>query len=151
LSEFEAIAELSSGLNEQVKRNARRFAENFMFQVPDEETKVERSISTFNPFAVTERGAVQAANVPNSERAIEMGIFVVRAFIELRERHASTHGRICRADAPGVITLLATTEVLWEFDAPSRDIGKQKAPGLASRRLFHFAVTARCAVSIRPN
>jgi hypothetical protein len=46
----------------------------------------------FLPFAFTEHGAIQAANVLNSPKAIEMGIFVVRAFLRLREMLASNTG-----------------------------------------------------------
>jgi hypothetical protein len=41
------------------------------------------------PYAFTEHGAIQAANVLSSTRAVEMGIFVVRAFVKLREMLAS--------------------------------------------------------------
>ncbi len=41
------------------------------------------------PYAFTEHGAIQAANVLNSPRAVEMGIYVVRAFVQLREMLAS--------------------------------------------------------------
>jgi hypothetical protein len=87
-------------LNEQVKRNARRFPEDFMFRLTrDETTAMWRSrsqIATLNrgqnikhlPLAFTEHGAVQAANVLNSETAIEMGVQVVRAFNLLRRMFA---------------------------------------------------------------
>jgi hypothetical protein len=87
-------------LNEQVKRNSERFPEDFMFQLTAEETERSRSqIATLNggrgqnikylPFAFTEHGAIQAANVLSSPRAVEMGIYVVRAFVKLREVLAS--------------------------------------------------------------
>ncbi|MGE0113543.1 MAG: ORF6N domain-containing protein [Steroidobacteraceae bacterium] len=84
-------------LNEAVKRNAARFPEDFMFQLTAAETENLRSqfaISSWGgrrylPFAFTEHGAIQAANVLNSVRAIEMGIYVVRAFVQLRELLAS--------------------------------------------------------------
>ena len=85
---------------EQVKRNRDRFPEDFVFQLTAEE--VERSRSQFatlnsgrgqnikyRPFAFTEHGAVQVANVLNSPRAIAMGVYVVRAFVQLRELLAS--------------------------------------------------------------
>jgi hypothetical protein len=87
-------------LNEQVKRNARRFPEDFMFRLTAAEaTELLRSrsqIATLKrgqnikhlPFAFTEHGAVQAANVLNSETAIEMGVQVVRAFNHLRRLFA---------------------------------------------------------------
>jgi len=83
-------------LNEQVKRNRERFPDDFMFQLTTAEAESSRSqIATLNaargrnikyrPYAFTEHGAIQAANILNSARAIAMGVFVVRAFIQLRE------------------------------------------------------------------
>ena len=87
-------------LNEQIKRNRDRFPEDFMFQLTAEEA--ERSRSQFatlkggrgqnikyRPYAFTEHGAIQAVNVLNSPRAIAMGVYVVRAFVQLRELLAS--------------------------------------------------------------
>jgi hypothetical protein len=81
-------------LNERVKRNAERFPPDFMFQLTDEEITILRSqFATskpgrggrrYNPFAFTEHGAIMAASVLNTPRAIEMSIFVVRAFVKLR-------------------------------------------------------------------
>ena len=83
-------------LNEQVKRNARRFPPDFVFQLTREEHGVLRSqFATlkpgsgrhrkFLPHAYTENGAVMAANVLNSTPAVRMSVFVVRAFIQMRE------------------------------------------------------------------
>lgn len=83
-------------LNEQVKRNLNRFPEDFMFRLTRAEVEsLNRSqIATgsqkhrdprFPPFAFTEHGAIQAANVLNSPSAVEMGLYVVRAFVQLRE------------------------------------------------------------------
>ena len=86
-------------LNEQVKRNAERFPPDFMFRLRPAETKILRSqIATssaghggrrYLPFAFTEHGAIMAASVLNSPRAIEMSVFVVRAFVRLREMLAT--------------------------------------------------------------
>jgi hypothetical protein len=87
-------------LNEQVKRNRSRFPDDFMFRLTRAETEaVNRSqIATgsqkhrdprFPPFAFSEHGAIQAANVLHSARAEDMGIYVVRAFVQLRELLAS--------------------------------------------------------------
>jgi hypothetical protein len=87
-------------LNEQVKRNADRFPEDFVFQLTPEEAKRSRSqfatLKTgrgqnikYRPYAFTEHGAIQAANVLNSPRAIAMGVYVVRAFVRLRDLLAS--------------------------------------------------------------
>jgi len=86
-------------LNQQVKRNAERFPEDFMFRLTSAENIVLRSqIATSNggrggrrylPFVFTEHGAIMAAAVLNSPRAVEMSIFVVRAFVRLNEMLAS--------------------------------------------------------------
>jgi len=93
-------------LNEQVKRNQNRFPEDFMFRLTRAEVEaLNRSqIATgsqkhrdprFPPFAFTEHGAIQAANVLNSLRAAEMGVHVVRAFVRMREVLA-THKELAR-------------------------------------------------------
>jgi hypothetical protein len=81
-------------LNQQVKRNRDRFPEDFMFQLTTEE-KAEvvancdhlsrLKFSPALPYAFTEHGAIMAASVLNTPRAIETSIFVVRAFVKLRE------------------------------------------------------------------
>ncbi len=81
-------------LNEQVKRNSRRFPEDFVFQLTAEEkAKVVADCDHLRnlrfakslPYAFTEYGAIQAANVLNSDAAVEMGVHVVRAFVRLRQ------------------------------------------------------------------
>ena len=82
--------------NEQVKRNLARFPADFMFQLSTEEAGALRSqFATLNvgrgqhrkylPYAFTEHGAIMAASILNSPRAVEMSIYVVRAFVQLRE------------------------------------------------------------------
>jgi hypothetical protein len=71
-----------------------------MFQLDPEEAERSRSQSVilnvgrgqnikYLPYAFTEHGAIQAANILNSPRAVEMGVYVVRAFVKLREVLAS--------------------------------------------------------------
>lgn len=84
-------------LNEQVKRNRARFPDDFMFQLsPEEAGAVLRSRSQnatlkrgrnlkYLPYAFTENGAVMSANVLNSPQAVRMSVFVVRAFVKMRE------------------------------------------------------------------
>lgn len=82
-------------LNQQIKRNKHRFPADFVFTVTKAEHQGLRSqIVTSNigrggrrylPNAFTEHGAIMAASVLNSKRAIEMSIFVVRAFVRMRE------------------------------------------------------------------
>ena len=81
-------------LNEQVKRNKDRFPNDFMFQLsPDEKAEVVANCdhlenlkySTALPYAFTEHGAIMAAGVLNTSRAIEISVFIVRAFVKVRQ------------------------------------------------------------------
>jgi hypothetical protein len=82
-------------LNQQVKRNRDRFPADFLFPLTKAENESLRSqIVTSNvgrggrrylPHAFTEHGAIMAATVLNSKRAIAMSIFVVRAFAQMRQ------------------------------------------------------------------
>jgi len=81
-------------LNEQVKRNLKRFPEDFMFQLTEEEKEEVVAFcdhlkglkySSFLPYVFTEYGAVMLASVLNSERAIEVNIQIVRIFTQMRE------------------------------------------------------------------
>lgn len=83
----------TKALNQAIKRNAERFPQDFMFQLTaDEKQEVVTNcdhlrnlkFSRSLPYAFTEHGAIQAANVLNSAQAIELGIYVVRAFVHLR-------------------------------------------------------------------
>jgi len=91
-------------LNQQVKRNAERFPKDFVFQL----SRAERDEVVANcdhlrrlkfsptmPFAFTEHGALMAASVLNTPRAVEVSLYVVRAFVELREALA-THKELAR-------------------------------------------------------
>lgn len=86
-------------LNEQVKRNAERFPHDFMFQLsPGEDKNLRSQFATSRsshggrrhlPYAFTEHGAIMAATVLSTKRAIEMSVFVVRAFVRLRDMLAT--------------------------------------------------------------
>ena len=91
-------------LNQAVKRNAARFPPDFMFRLSEAEKQEvvtncdhlrKLKFSKSLPFAFTEYGAVALANVLASEQAVEMGIFVVRAFVRLREL-AATHADLAK-------------------------------------------------------
>ena len=83
-------------LNQAIKRNADRFPPDFVFQLTlDEAQAVHRLRSQtvilkrghhikYRPYAFTEYGAIMAANVLRSPRAIQMSVFVVRAFLKMR-------------------------------------------------------------------
>lgn len=80
-------------LNEQVRRNTERFPEDFVFQVtPAEFANLKSQFATSSwggrrklPLAFTEHGAIMAAMVLNSPRATEVSVYVVRAFVQLRD------------------------------------------------------------------
>jgi phage regulator Rha-like protein len=100
--------------NQAIKRNAARFPKDFAFQLTMEEyavlrsqivtssgsatgesernwsqivtsSKATRRGKAYRPWAFTEHGAVMAANVLRSERAVAMSVYVVRAFVQMRE------------------------------------------------------------------
>ena len=82
--------------NEAVKRNRERFPADFLFQLTAEEFKSLTSQIAilkkgrgqhrkFLPYAFTENGAIMAANVLNSPEAVRMSVFVVRAFVKMRD------------------------------------------------------------------
>ncbi|MEO8007737.1 MAG: ORF6N domain-containing protein [Betaproteobacteria bacterium] len=94
-------------LNEQVKRNSARFPEDFVFRLTTEEKAqvvancdhlTRLRFSPALPYAFTEHGAIQAANVLNSARAVEMSVHVVRAFVRLRELIASNKELAAKLD-----------------------------------------------------
>ena len=97
--------------NEAIKRNRHRFPPDFMFQLTREEfdslrsqiamskpenssqiamSKTGRGGRRTLPFAFTEHGALQAANVLRSKRAVQMSLFVIRAFVKMRETPLGT-------------------------------------------------------------
>ena len=93
-------------LNEQVRRNAKRFPNDFVFRLTSDEVDSLRSQNaTLNagrgkhrkylPYAFTEHGAIMAANVLSSRRAVEMSIHVIRAFVTLR-RESGRYAELAR-------------------------------------------------------
>jgi hypothetical protein len=97
----------TKALNQAVKRNPARFPDDFMFQLTAEEKQEvvtncdhldKLKFSKALPFAFTEHGAIQAANVLNSTQAAEVGVYVVRAFVRLRELLASSKELAQRLD-----------------------------------------------------
>ena len=100
----EAYAVTTKALNQAVKRNAERFPADFRFRL----TAAERDEVVTNcdhlarlrfsptlPWAFTEHGALMAASVLSSPRAVEMSVFVVRAFVRLRGL-ARTHAELAK-------------------------------------------------------
>jgi ORF6N domain len=132
-------------LNQQVKRNAKRFPLAFRFQLSAHELKILRSQnvisseghggSRYLPYVFTEHGAIMAATVLNSERAIEMSVFVVLAFVRMR-RAIARHRHI--------LTKLAQLERLETHDADIQDlmdaIRELMSPEEPNRRRIGFEV-----------
>ena len=130
-------------LNEQVKRNVERFPDDFVLQLTAEEASRLRSqIATSNPsrggrrylpYAFTEYGAIMAASVLNSERAVEMSIFVVRAFVRMREALAANQeilakldeleSRVENHDANIQVLIETIRELMEPLPATGRQIG----------------------------
>ena len=124
--------------NEQVRRNRERFPRDFMFTLLNQEVAILRSqFATsswggrrYAPMAFTEHGAVMAATILNSPAAIEALVYVVRAFVQMREavkanteiarrldqleRKVGTHDRAI------LETLAALRELTQPAEAPKR-------------------------------
>jgi len=96
-------------LNEQVRRNIRRFPADFMFQLsPDEATALRSQNATLEagrgkyrkylPFVFTEQGVAMLSSVLKSERAVRVNIEIMRAFVRLRELIATNRDLARRLD-----------------------------------------------------
>jgi hypothetical protein len=126
-------------LNEQVRRNARRFPKDFCFQLSAaEKTEVvancdhlrQLRFSPSLPYAFTEHGAIMAATVLNTPRAVDMSLHVVRAFVRLREMIAS-HKDLAkrldemegRYDQQFKIVFDAIRQLMNPAEKPKRKIG----------------------------
>lgn len=102
-----AYGVLTKALNQAVKRNRGRFPADFVFRLSTAEAKKARRSRSqsvtlkrgqnvkYLPWAFTEHGALMAASVLNSPRAVEMSVFVIRAFIRLRA-YARGHAEIAK-------------------------------------------------------
>lgn len=97
-------------LVQAVKRNLDRFPEDFMFRLGNQELAALRSQSVISnrvgrggrrsaPYAFSEHGALMAATVLNSRRAVEMSLYVVRAFVRMREVLATHRDLVKKLEA----------------------------------------------------
>jgi ORF6N domain len=138
-------------LNEQVKRNPQRFPPDFLFTLTPAEYQDLKSWNAtsssthggrrYLPNAFTEHGAIMAASVLNSRRAVEMSIFVVRAFVQMREALLVNQK---------VVAKLSELESRWdEHDAEIQDlveaIRELMAPPPANHRRIGFEAPADSA------
>ena len=140
-------------LNEQFRRNRKRFPRDFAFQLSakefgrvakDSDDRVLRDASgnwsqtatssrkhrgmTYRPWAFTEHGALQVANILRSDRAIAMSVYVIRAFVELRERVASNAAILKR--------LAEVDKTLMLHDSALHDIYRKLLPLLTPPNRF---------------
>ena len=100
-AELAALYDVTTkALNQAVKRNVERFPKDFLMRLTRDELGVlnqSQSVTgsqrhrdpRFPPFAFTEHGAIMAASILSSPRAVEMSVYVVRAFVQLRALLAS--------------------------------------------------------------
>jgi hypothetical protein len=117
-------------LVQAVKRNAERFPEDFLFQLAPEEAAALRSQIVISksgrggrrylPHAFTEHGALMAATVLNSPRAVAMSLYVIRAFVKMREDLA--------ANAAILKRLAEIDKTLLLHDGTLRDIYQKLRP-----------------------
>jgi len=126
--------------NEQVRRNATRFPQDFMLRLTQQEWDSLRSqfatLETgrgrhrkYLPLAFTEHGAIMAAAILNSPRATEVSVYVVRAFIRMRDlvmshselaRRLAVHARKLAAHDHAIASLVDTIRQLMAAPAPPR-------------------------------
>jgi phage regulator Rha-like protein len=138
LAEMYAVA--TKVLLQAVKRNLSRFPGDFMFQLNYQEvaalrsqivtSKAGRGGRRYPPYAFTEQGVAMLSSVLNSERAIEVNIQIMRAFVKLRELMA-THKDLARKlddmekkyDAQFKVVFDAIRELMTPTEKPKRKIG----------------------------
>jgi len=142
-------------LNEQVKRNRERFPEDFMFEITRSELTVLRSqIATSKsqsiviqevkiskqggrrslPLAFTEHGALMVATVLNSPEAVAMSVYVVRAFVSMRElmvSNASILQRLSEVEK----TLLQHDSTLYDLYLKLLPLLEPESPDTSRRRI----------------
>jgi hypothetical protein len=143
-------------LNQQVTRNLDRFPGDFMFRLNRKEvTGLRLHFATSNgargglrylPYAFTEHGAIMAASVLNTPRAVEMSVFVVRAFVRLRA-FLATHKELAeklaeleRKLASHDEQIVAIIDAIKRLMAPP---GRHDAPALPDKRRIGFSAEDR--------
>ena len=138
-------------LNEAVKRNLRRFPEEFMFQLTEEEGEVLRSqIATSNkgrggrrysPYVFTEYGVVMLSSVLHSERAIQTNILIVRAFIRMRElitSHKDVAARVEKLERSHDRTASVIEVIVEDIEHLAQEVKEMKALPPVTKRKIGF-------------
>lgn len=119
-------------LNEAVKRNLKRFPQEFMFKLTDNEWKILRSqIATFNkdkrkykPYAFTEHGILMLSSVLNSDKAIEINIQIMKIFVSMRQQVLSLKGNKLQITELRKLLLLHIENSENKFSEYDKTIGK---------------------------
>lgn len=134
-------------LNEQVRRNRKRFPSDFMFQLTLKEKREVVAIcdhlkklkfTASLPYAFTEHGAIMLASVLNSPVAVQVSVQIVRAFAKLREAIVSQRSLVRRLDQ---LAEKYDAEFKLVFDA----IRQLMAPPEPKKRGIGFLVNERAA------
>jgi hypothetical protein len=125
-------------LNQAVKRNITRFPKDFMFQLTTEEAESLRSQFVtskkkgrggvrYAPFCFTEQGIAMLSSVLNSERAVQVNIYIIRVFTRLREllaSHKELRDKVEEHDKQLKVVFEAIRKLLTPpEDPPKRRIG----------------------------
>lgn len=125
----------TKAFNQAVKRNLARFPEDFIFRLSKREAdavQISRSQTVtlkrgqnvkYLPYAFTEHGALQVANILNSARAVQMSVFVIRAFVKMRDELAANSAMAKR--------LAQIDNTLFLHDSALRDLYQMIRPLLA--------------------
>ncbi len=126
----------TKAFNQAVKRNQNRFPKDFMFQLtPKEKEEVVTNCDHLKslgfspnlPFAFTEHGALMAANLLKGQRAVRLSVYVIRAFIRLRDvfnLNQILQGRLAEIE-----------RILLDHDAALRDLYEKIKPLLAPPKM----------------
>ena len=138
----------TSRLNQQVRRNGKRFPADFVFQTTNQELAnlmLQFATSSWggtrkSPLAFTEHGAIMAAMVLNSPRAVEMSVYVVRAFVKLREVLASNTELARKLEALEKSVSTLDTRTRKQFEEVYKAIRSLMTPIAPKSRPIGFTV-----------
>jgi len=136
-------------LNEAVRRHASRFPDDFMFRLTKEEATLLRSqFATaskrniqYQPFAFTESGIAMLSSVLNSERAVQMNIAIMRAFIRMRElvaHHKDLADRVEKLERNRERADSIIEVIIDDIDRITRDVDRIKNPPVGTKKKIGY-------------
>jgi hypothetical protein len=160
-SDLAALYEVTTGnLNLAVRRNKGRFPKDFMFALTRDEAdslllqsaiaKIGRGGRRTPPYAFTEHGVAMLSSVLGSERAIQVNVFIIRAFVRMRESIAANKEIASRVDklershkrAASVIEILVE-----DIDRVAEEVREMKALPVPRKRKIGFLVAEQAITS----